>query len=1048
MNILGKYKIYLIILSMICSYTFAEHYDVVGAQGYGVHIDDKNVKVNLKLMDDKEYKKINDMAENEVLNRHTTELVKYFNNIIDNSKFNYRIYNNSIINITNELEKKIFKDNDPETFSMYTGRLYGYYFKGEQEFNKNNSAENPIPKNKESEDEIIRRYIREGLSKDIIEIYGKNFKKLKQSNEELKNEINKEIKDVLIEKDGKKYCPPKITLFSNNAVVKKGTSGVGYEVLSGENSVVVGNYAKANSNNSVVVGTYSTSSNTEKAILNENGILEYAKDLVKKNKDENEYKNFKMLANHEADDKNIPQDKREEFIRDYIEKQIEIEAGTLANKKKIQEEFFKEYGEHTIKNEKGEEIKFFLKKNLNSPTDDYNTVIGYFSHIKGQKGTAVGAFSRALDNSVALGFKAKSLSNNSITIGNNAENKTNNSVVIGYNASSPNEENNKFESNVVIGNMTKGLGKAVVSIGNTTLSTGENSISIGNIAQSTGTNSISMGNTAQSTGENSISIGNETKSINNGIAIGNKAFASDNNSSSTIAIGDEASATFNSAIAIGHNAKAGQMEISIGYNAQTYKIRDNINPNANITLGNYAVSKGSRNIAFGMESRSEGYNSISIGEGAFSKSTSPEKFEAPSIALGHNAIAFGGSIALGKSATIAKGKRIVFKDENDKNSKTIGENAEYVFSSYEDGEIYGYQKEDNEIMHGVAIGDFSLTNTENGVALGSYSLSNREKGVLGYLSPNNVANYTWKSTYGAVSIGNPDKGITRQLTGLAAGSEDTDAVNVAQLKELKNYVDYYSNPFEYYSKKDNKKVYRDVQGYYVIDKNNRKDVKAEDIIIKAVDKLQVGNVESSINPTTVSQGSTSDKPSTKPEDNNDNYLVVVKDLKTIKGNAKKDKIEFSTFKTEINNNITEIKNDIKEVNKKSDLALGGVSNAVAIANLPNVSGDKKFNLATSYGYYGGSHAVAVGFSGTNDNQNFIYKLSGSVNSKGNLAFGIGAGVMMGSVNSKDKIIEKLIEKDRNQDDEIKELKKENSAIKQRMVQQDTIIQKLESIIRK
>ena len=91
---------------------------------------------------------------------------------------------------------------------------------------------------------------------------------------------------------------------------------------------------------------------------------------------------------------------------------------------------------------------------------------------------------------------------------------------------------------------------------------------------------------------------------------------------------------------------------------------------------------------------------------------------------------------------------------------------------------------------------------------------------------------------------------------------------------------------------------------------------------------------------------------------------------------------------------------IEDANKKSDLALGGVSNAVAMANLPQVMGDKKFNLAASYGYYGGSHAVAVGFSGTNDNQNFIYKLSGSVNSKGNLAFGIGAGVMLGSVNSK------------------------------------------------
>ena len=149
----------------------------------------------------------------------------------------------------------------------------------------------------------------------------------------------------------------------------------------------------------------------------------------------------------------------------------------------------------------------------------------------------------------------------------------------------------------------------------------------------------------------------------------------------------------------------------------------------------------------------------------------------------------------------------------------------------------------------------------------------------------------------------------------------------------------------------------------------------------------------------------------------DDEAVTVAQLKKVqKSMQNQDVIQDNYY------NKSEINKKIEEVNKRSDLALSGVSNAVAMANLPNVSGDKKFNLSASYGYYGGSHAVAVGFSGTNDKQNFIYKLSGSVNSKGNLAFGIGAGVMMGSVNSKDKIIEKLIEKDRKQDNEIKELK--------------------------
>ena len=88
--------------------------------------------------------------------------------------------------------------------------------------------------------------------------------------------------------------------------------------------------------------------------------------------------------------------------------------------------------------------------------------------------------------------------------------------------------------------------------------------------------------------------------------------------------------------------------------------------------------------------------------------------------------------------------------------------------------------------------------------------------------------------------------------------------------------------------------------------------------------------------------------------------------------------------------------------EKSELALGGVANAVAMANLVQVNSysDYRHNLSAAYGYYGGSHALAVGFSGTNEERNFVYKLSGSVNNKGNLAFGVGAGVMLGDKNER------------------------------------------------
>ena len=106
----------------------------------------------------------------------------------------------------------------------------------------------------------------------------------------------------------------------------------------------------------------------------------------------------------------------------------------------------------------------------------------------------------------------------------------------------------------------------------------------------------------------------------------------------------------------------------------------------------------------------------------------------------------------------------------------------------------------------VAIGTSAKTEAADSVALGSYTLGNRNKGALGYDpseefvvkgtngtlqistatqgTTGNTAASTWQSTRGAVSIGNSETGDTRQLIGLAAGSEDTDGVNVAQLKSL------------------------------------------------------------------------------------------------------------------------------------------------------------------------------------------------------------------------------------------------------------------------
>ena len=76
------------------------------------------------------------------------------------------------------------------------------------------------------------------------------------------------------------------------------------------------------------------------------------------------------------------------------------------------------------------------------------------------------------------------------------------------------------------------------------------------------------------------------------------------------------------------------------------------------------------------------------------------------------------------------------------------------------------------------------------MALGSGSMANREAGMSGYLSEGKTS-AEWKSTLGALSVGAEfDKGAdTRQITGVAAGTKDTDAVNVAQLKKVASIAD-------------------------------------------------------------------------------------------------------------------------------------------------------------------------------------------------------------------------------------------------------------------
>ncbi len=96
----------------------------------------------------------------------------------------------------------------------------------------------------------------------------------------------------------------------------------------------------------------------------------------------------------------------------------------------------------------------------------------------------------------------------------------------------------------------------------------------------------------------------------------------------------------------------------------------------------------------------------------------------------------------------------------------------------------------------VAIGNGAKVEAVGGVAIGAGSVADRvagsEKGARGAFAPDtipDVALSTWISTRGAFSVGDTVNNITRQITNVAAGSEDTDAVNVAQLKKALESID-------------------------------------------------------------------------------------------------------------------------------------------------------------------------------------------------------------------------------------------------------------------
>ena len=369
-----------------------------------------------------------------------------------------------------------------------------------------------------------------------------------------------------------------------------------------------------------------------------------------------------------------------------------------------------------------------------SDTGSNSVAIGPSAVASGANGVAVGRANQATGtSSVALGVNNKAQAQDTTAVGS-----TNTIEAAATQASAFGRENTiNLAGSLAAGYKNTTNGERNVAVGSENTTTGEDSIGIGTkVIAGTG-KTIAIGSVASSDGTylQTIARGNDTVNpatgqVNNifALAIGNGAQADGKakSASGMIAIGQEVKADNNNTIAIGVKTEA--------------------TGNNGTAVGGYAKAIGTSSAAFGTQAVANGLGATAFGPGA---------------SAGDGGTAADGSTAVGRKATVTA----------------------------EGGTGLGWATTVSA-KDGTAIGHSATASIAGGVAIGSDSVTTAAAGVQGYNPASDRTNkYSAQagaigtSTLAAVSVGNGTT-ATRQITGLAAGTADTDAVNVAQLKNV------------------------------------------------------------------------------------------------------------------------------------------------------------------------------------------------------------------------------------------------------------------------
>ena len=476
-----------------------------------------------------------------------------------------------------------------------------------------------------------------------------------------------------------------------------------------------------------------------------------------------------------------------------------------------------------------------------SATGEEATALGNKSLAKGENSVATGYRANAQgENSVALGVKAEAFGESSSAMGIDSTAVGRGGLAIGHGSSTGVKAEiheggaDDFWTTTVqvdtdeTGKPTGDIKDGGIAIGSYAHTEGTRALAVGRVASAYGTNSTAMGLRSSAFGEGSMAFGHgvvagseddkyavQVTDLHNNPALDYDLDGKDNTGVKTsnvigaVALGSYAEATGRGSLSVGRYSEAqSAYTVAMGIRAEAGEKSENaiaIGREAKVASGSGDYG-GANSIAMGTLANVKGMNSIAIGTAEFTNEDGTDVLNRDerkgTTVTGDRSIAIGQSDTIEGDNSIAIGTGHVIKGDK---SGAFGDPSTITGSgSYAVGN-------DNtiEVDDGFILGNNASVTAAGGVALGSGSVASRDKdngGAGAGFDVTTGTNYagegsgsaTWTSTLAAVSVGGDSKDgsigaaatATRQITGVAAGTADTDAVNVAQLKLAVGGVTY------------------------------------------------------------------------------------------------------------------------------------------------------------------------------------------------------------------------------------------------------------------